>query len=108
MLHGLAILAIDFYFVPHALRNHQAIDAVGRQVFHVAIKKTGAFSVEHSVSVANHTAHRGSRSGKRDSPYAFRAWTQMGTCVRRFRTLRASLRIRQLATPNSVPPTLPC
>src|SRR5229473_136903 len=96
MLHGLAILAIDFYLVPHALRDHQAVDAVGRQVFHVAIKKTGAFSVEHSVSVSNHGAHRRSSSGKRDSAYAFRDWTQIGMRVRKFRTLRDLIGIGEL------------
>ena len=66
MLHTLAIVALTFDFVPHALRNHQPVDAVGGQVFHVAIEQAGAFAVEHAIAIADDGAHRRTRSGERD------------------------------------------
>src|SRR5271170_447797 len=41
----------------HALRDHQAIDAIGGEVFHVAIEQAGAAAAEHAVAIANHSAH---------------------------------------------------
>src|SRR5260370_15805308 len=46
----------------HALGDHQAVDAVGSEIFHVAIEKTCAFAIQHSVAIANDGAHRGARS----------------------------------------------
>ncbi len=51
--------------VPHALRDHQAVDAVGRQIFHVAVEQAGSFAVQHAVAIADHGANRGAGSGQR-------------------------------------------
>src|SRR5436309_616843 len=42
----------------HALRNHQSVDAIGSEVLHVAIEKTRALAVKHSVAIANDGAYR--------------------------------------------------
>src|SRR5271156_1338470 len=47
----------------HALRDHQAIDAIGGEVFHVAIEQAGAAAAEHAVAIANHSAHCGAGAG---------------------------------------------
>src|ERR1700730_8839337 len=68
--------------VPYALRNHQAVDAVGCQIFHIAIEETGALSVEHSVAITNHSARSRLRSCKRCFANAFRDWPQIWMRVR--------------------------
>ncbi len=49
--------------VTHALGDHQPVDAVGREVLHVAVEQARALAVEHAVPVADHGAHRGARAG---------------------------------------------
>ena len=78
MFEWLAVIVCDFYFVEHALRDHEAIDAVGGEVFHVAIKQAGAFAVEDAVAVADHGAHGGAGSRESDFANAFRNGTQIG------------------------------
>src|SRR5438067_12434567 len=41
----------------HALRDHQAVDAVSSEVFHVAIEQAGALAVEDAIAIANHSAN---------------------------------------------------
>src|SRR2546426_6502483 len=52
----------DLAAVPHALRDHQPVDAVGREVLHVAVEEARPLAVEHPVPVADHGADRGARS----------------------------------------------
>src|SRR5437773_1586339 len=60
-----ASLIEDFHFVGmlHALGDHQPVDAVGGEIFHVAIKETRTLAVEHAVAVANDGPNCGARSG---------------------------------------------
>src|SRR5271169_1375988 len=51
--------------VPHPLRNHQAIDAVGREIFHVAVEQARSPAIQHAVAIANHGSNRSSRSRQR-------------------------------------------
>ena len=44
--------------VPHALRNHQPVNSVGCQVFHVTIQQTCALSVQNPVAISNNRPHR--------------------------------------------------
>ena len=50
--------------VLHALGDHQAIDAIGGEIFHVAVEEAGAAAVEHAIAIADYGAHGGARSGE--------------------------------------------
>jgi len=49
-------------------RNHQPVNAVGGQIFHVAIEQARAFPVEHSIAVANAVRIAARVPGKRCLP----------------------------------------
>ena len=44
------------------LGDHQTIDAVSREVFHVAIEQTRAFTVQYAVAITNDGPDRRARS----------------------------------------------
>src|SRR6266849_10887756 len=67
----------DGDLVQYPLRDHVAIDAVGRQVFHVAVEQAGALAVEHPVAVANDSPHCGPGSVERPLANALRAGSQV-------------------------------
>src|SRR5260370_17831828 len=48
---------IDSSGVLDALRNHQPVNPVIGEVFHVAVEKTCPAAVQHAVALANHTPH---------------------------------------------------
>src|SRR5271165_885286 len=77
---GLTLLvehAGDFAMA-HTLRDHQAIDAVGGQVFHVAIEQASAAAAEHALAIANHGADCGAGAGNGVLADACGNWTQVG------------------------------
>jgi hypothetical protein len=74
----------------HPLRDHQAIDAVRRQIFHVTIKEARTFSAQNAVPVANDRAHRRARSCKRALSNARRPRPQIRACSR---ILRACMQL---------------
>ena len=51
-----------------SLCDHQAIDAIGREIFHVAVEQARAFSVQHAVAITNDSANSGARSVFTDAP----------------------------------------
>src|ERR1043166_3423757 len=53
---------------PCSLCDHQAIDAIGREIFHVAVEQARAFSVQHAVAITNDSANSGARSVFTDAP----------------------------------------
>ena len=83
---------LDVGGMPHALRNHQAINPIGRQVLHVAIEQTRAFTVQHPVAIANHRSNRRARS--RQSALAHSSWQRpqlrmrIGVCRPRLQLVR--------------------
>ena len=68
---------LDAIRMPHALRNHQPVNAVGGQIFHVAIEQARAFPVEHSIAVANDRSNRGTRACQRVFADSHWKWTQL-------------------------------
>src|SRR5687768_9288179 len=62
----------------HALCDHQAIDAIGGEVFHVTVEQTRAFTVQHAVAITNDGADRRARSAFADAADSFRGWTEIG------------------------------
>src|ERR1041385_317749 len=99
----------------NALRDHQAIDAIGGEVFHVAIEQTRAFAVQHAVAITNHSADCGARSVRRDLPGAIRSWSQIGLsfCVvlarvdliRKRKLFDSDLVLIRMSGPRPVHPT---
>src|SRR5437762_8858179 len=55
----------------HALRNHQTIDAVGGEIFHVAVEQTRAFAIEYTVAITDDSADRRARSARCDLSNSF-------------------------------------
>src|SRR5207248_8168900 len=55
-----------------------AIDAVRGQVFHVAVEQAGTLAVQHSISIANYSAHSRARATNCALAYASRFWAQVG------------------------------
>src|SRR6266704_1599477 len=68
--------------VQDALGDHVAIDAVGGQVFHVAVEQAGALAVQHAVAVANHGAPGRPGSVERALAHALGAGSQVFVNVR--------------------------
>src|SRR5262249_41142367 len=54
----------------HPLTNHQSVDAIGREVFHVAVKQARSLSIQHSVAVPDNRANRRASSFKCEAAYA--------------------------------------
>ncbi len=98
----LAIVSGNLNSVAHALRNHQAVDAIGGQIFHVAIEKACALSIEHSIAITNHGTDRRARSGERNLANAFRDRPQIGVRIRELRTFRNLVGTRKLPDRNFV------
>src|SRR5262245_11776768 len=75
--HGGAAFILYFNTprVAHTLRDHQAVNPIGGQVFHVAIEQARAFSVEHAVAVADHRANRSAGARERTLAYSCRKRT---------------------------------
>src|SRR5438034_11499723 len=48
--------------VPHALRNHQPVNAVSGEILHVAVKKTRSLTVKHSVAITTQCSYRRRRA----------------------------------------------
>ena len=46
----------DLLVVVHPLGDHEAVDAVGREVFHVAVEEAGSFAGDDAVAVADDAA----------------------------------------------------
>ncbi len=66
MLHGLAVCRLppDQVAMQHALRDHQPVNAIGGQIFHVAIEQAGA---------SCHSARRGGSGSPCAPPRACRS-----------------------------------
>src|ERR1700734_683483 len=64
--NGLAVIVQngDDISVAYTLRDHQAVDTIRGEIFHIAVEQAGSAAVEHAVAIANHGANRGARSGK--------------------------------------------
>src|SRR4051812_45031684 len=61
MLHGVAALVGDgdAIGVAKPLRDHEPIDAIGGEIFHVSVEQARAFAVENSVAIADDRADGG-------------------------------------------------
>src|SRR5262249_28957323 len=59
------------------LRDHEAINAVGGQVFHVTVEQAGAFPVQDAIAITNHGANCRPRTAKRSLPDPSRLGTQV-------------------------------
>ena len=50
--------------VPHPLRDHQSVDAISRQILHIAVQKTCTTAGEHSLAITNHGTNCRARAGE--------------------------------------------
>src|SRR6185312_4873462 len=64
-----------------ALRNHQPINAVGGEVFHVAVEQAGPFAIEHAVTIADYRADCRARAAQAAIAHATRLGTQVRIAV---------------------------
>src|ERR1700726_4198167 len=102
----------DRVVMAHALRNHQPIDAVGGEIFHVAIEKAGAAAGEHAVAIANHGAHSRARPGNSVLANAGRNWAQVRMrvwirwarlqLVREWKLLHGDFVLIRMASPSAI------
>src|SRR6266850_6735197 len=92
----------NFVRVLHALRNHQAVDAIRSEIFHVAIEETRALAVEHAIAIANDGANRGARSGQRAFADSGRKRAKIGMAATVRRALLKLIRGGELANGNFV------
>src|SRR6266567_87948 len=98
MLYALTlfILNVDQIAMKHALSNHQAVNAIRGQVFHVSIEQAGASATQHSVTVANHGSYRRARAIHRACAHTHRLRSQIGIAARVFRPCLKLVGIREL------------
>src|ERR1700674_3274827 len=83
-----------------ALRDHQTIDAISCEVFHVTIEQARAFAVQHAVAITNDRADGRARSTQRDFSNSSwrRSQIRSRTCSRFTRT--ELIRVRELIYGN--------
>ena len=65
--HASLIKNFDLVRVLHALGDHQPVNAIRGEIFHVAIEETRALAVENAVAIANDRSNRGAGSRQRAS-----------------------------------------
>src|SRR5687767_7573778 len=64
--------------VTNALSDHQTIDAIRREVFHVAVEQTGAFAVQHTVPISDNSANGRACSSFGNVSHSFWTWAEVG------------------------------
>ncbi len=74
MLHSLAIVVHDLRLIAmfHALRDHQAIDAIGSQIFHITVEQTCTSAIENSVAITDHRPN--CSAGSTETSFADMGW----------------------------------
>src|SRR6266481_7668294 len=99
---AILIQNFDLARMPHALRNHQAVDAVRGEILHVAIEQARTLAVENAVAIANYCANRRARSSQCALADSLRQRPKigMGVAVRRARL--KLVRSRKLANRDLV------
>ncbi len=82
--------------VLHALRNHQPVNAIGGQIFHVAVQQARAPAVQYAVTVADYGANRCTRAHQRALPDARWQRAQVGMRIGILRAGFELIRSREL------------
>jgi hypothetical protein len=89
VFHGLTLLILDGheFAMHHTLCNHQAMDAVGRKIFHIAIKQACSLAFQNSVAITDHGPGGRACSGQRglaDFPWNRASFIgcAMAVCIR--------------------------
>ena len=82
--------------ITQALRDHQAVDSVGREIFHVAVEQARSAPFEHAVAIANDGANGRPRSVERRRADAGGGRTEIGLIRFERRASFQLIRIRKL------------
>src|SRR5919108_1380540 len=104
MWHGDAVVVQNFDLtrMAHALRDHQAINPIGREVLHVAVEQARALAIQQAVPIADDCSNRRTCTCQGALTDSGRQWPQirMGIGIRRSRL--HLVRNGELAYRNSV------
>src|SRR6202047_4772178 len=88
--------------VQHALRNHQTVDAVGGEGFHVAIEQACTFTAEYYVEITDASPYRRAGSVYRALANAFGRGPQIWIAPRILGPGEKLVRVRELLDRNSI------
>src|SRR5271170_5704803 len=88
--------------MPHSLRDHQAIDAVCGQIFHVTIEQARSTPAKNSLAITNHGAHSGTRAGDSSLADSRRQGTKLGLRIVALRSSMQLIRSGELLDGNFV------
>src|SRR3984893_10635266 len=88
--------------VQHALRNHQTVDAVGGEVFHVAIEQACTFTAEYSVAITDDSPYGRACSVYRALANAFGGGPQIWIAPRILGSGEKLVRVRELGDRDGI------